>query len=191
MAVPRVNLRLVDSNREADLLSLSQREYVEQLYGRYRGDLHGYIARLLPSGAGDIESILQETYVRLLRQDSLDKLSDNARAYIYTTATNLVRDSVRRHVRQKGDWHEPLDETAHPVDEHSPQHGAQWQQSLERIRMALAALKPVTRDVFILSRFHEYSYPEIAERLSLSTRSIERHMSKALSHLRKTLDDLL
>tara|TARA_R110000850_G_scaffold95840_1_gene200932 strand:+ start:1089 stop:1661 length:573 start_codon:yes stop_codon:yes gene_type:complete len=190
MAVSKVSLRLVKSDG-AESLDRTQREYVEKLYSEYRADLHGYITRLLPAGAGDTEGILQDTYVRLLKQDSLEKLSENARAYIYTTATNLVRDALRRHVRRKGEWHEPLNESELYSDEQTPSQGAQWEQSLERIRQALRVLKPVTRQVFILSRFHEYSYPEIATKMSLSTRSIERHMKKAVTHLQHTLDDLI
>lgn len=186
----RVNLRLVDNN-EAKPLSLQERLSVERLYSEYRSDLCGYIARLLPPGAGDVEGILQETYVRLLRQDSLAKLEDNARAYIYTTATNLVRDALRRHARRKGDWHESLEENELRSEEQSPQEGAQWQESLEQLRRALQDLKPVTRQVFMFSRFHEYSYPEIAAKMSLSTRSIERHMKKAMGHLQQTLEDFL
>lgn len=189
MAAPKVSLRLV--GKQAGPLKRTQRDYVEQLYSQHRADVYRYISRILPAGAGDPESVLQDTYMRLLKQSSLDKLADNARAYIFTTATNLVRDALRRHGRRKGAWHEPLHDDEHYSDEQTPYQEAQWQQSLMRLRQALAQLKPVTQQVFTLSRLHGYSYPEIATEMSLSTRSIERHMSKAMAHLQYTLDDLI
>jgi RNA polymerase sigma-70 factor (ECF subfamily) len=45
-------------------------------------------------------------------------------------------------------------------------------------------LPPVRKKVFILSRVHGQSYKEIAEQLSISSKTVEDHMVKALRHLR-------
>ena len=165
--------------------------YVERLYHEYRDSLLAYVARLLPGGAQDADVIIQETYVRLLRQNNLDHLKQNPRAYIFTVATNLVRDALRRHLRRHGDAHESLNEQEHLSPDASPPHTAQWQQSLDRLVIALMDLKPITRHVFLLSRFEEMTYPEIAEALAVSTRTVERHMVLAFTHLQKTLEDML
>ena len=165
--------------------------YVERLYRKYRASLSHYVAGMLPGGQQDAEVIIQETYIRLLRQSSLEHLQVNARAYIFTIATNLVRDLLRKQVRCCGDAHDPLQEEEHCSKDDSPPHNAQWQQSLQRLQVALQELRPVCRQVFVLSRFEEMTYPEIANRLSISTRSVERHMSAALKHLQKTLEDLI
>lgn len=165
--------------------------YVERLYHEYRDSLLAYVGRLLPREVQDADVIIQETYVRLLRQSNLDHLKQNPRAYIFTVATNLVRDALRRHLRRHGDAHEPLNEQEHLSPEDSPPHTAQWQQSLDRLADALLELKPTTRHIFLLSRFEEMTYPEIADALAVSTRTVERHMVLALTHLQRTLDDLL
>ncbi|MFC6632804.1 RNA polymerase sigma factor [Microbulbifer taiwanensis] len=164
---------------------------MEELYSSYRGALCSYVARMLPGGQQDVEVILQETYVRLLRQEDLQPLRENPRAYIFTVATNLVRDSLRRHMRRRGDYHHRFEEQEHASPEPSPQGCAEWQQSLQRLKASLQGLKPVTRKIFLLSRYEEMSYPEIASALSISTRSVERHMSSALKHLQRELDDIL
>src|SRR5690554_5344224 len=87
--------------------------FVERLYHQYRTSLSHYVAGMLPGGQQDAEVIIQETYIRLLRQSSLEHLQANARAYIFTIATNLVRDSLRKQVRRCGDAHEPLREEEH------------------------------------------------------------------------------
>jgi RNA polymerase sigma-70 factor (ECF subfamily) len=48
-----------------------------------------------------------------------------------------------------------------------------------------------TRQIFILSRDRGYTYKEIARKTNLSQKSIEFHMSKALSQLRVSLKDFL
>lgn len=56
---------------------------------------------------------------------------------------------------------------------------------------ALETLPEKTRRIFMMSRSDEKSYKEIAEAMNLSTKSIEFHMSKALSVLRIALKDYL
>lgn len=192
MAVAKARLHLVrgllsDSAPAAE----TARARVAELYGAHRDALGGYVARMLPGGRQEAEVILQETYMRLLRMDSLQPLEENPRAYIFTVATNLVRDSLRRHLRRRADYHEPFDEREHASAGPSPQSSAEWQQSLARLKKSLLDLKPLTRKIFLLSRFEEMSYPEIAAALSISSRSVERHMSRALKHLQRELEDFL
>lgn len=189
MALSQANLRLVSSN--PDPADTGHRAHVEALYSEHRAALCSYIARMLPGGRQDVEVILQETYIRLLRQDSLKHLRENPRAYIYTVATNLVRDSLRRQLRRRSDQHHSYDDSEHESRGPSPLGAAEWQQNLGRLKQSLQKLKPVVRRVFLLSRFEQMTYPEIAETLSISTRSVERHMSKAIKHLQRELSDIL
>lgn len=196
MAATKVKLRVVRSNpdvpdRSARGTSAANRACVEELYSAHRGALCNYVARMLPGDRQDVEVILQETYIRLLRQESLQNLQENPRAYIFTVATNLVRDSLRRQLRRRTEYHDSYDDSEHESREQSPLGSAEWQQSLQRLKHSLRQLKPVVRQVFLLSRFEEMSYPDIAKTLSISTRTVERHMSKALKHLQRDLSDIL
>jgi RNA polymerase sigma factor (sigma-70 family) len=51
-------------------------------------------------------------------------------------------------------------------------------------------LSPVRKKVFILSRIHGHSYKEIAALLSISSKTVEDHMVKALRHLRSIASHL-
>lgn len=59
------------------------------------------------------------------------------------------------------------------------------------IDTALNKLPVKTRQIFILNRFQGFSYKEVAEKMNLSLKTIEFHMSKALSQLRLSLKDFL
>jgi RNA polymerase sigma-70 factor (family 1) len=52
---------------------------------------------------------------------------------------------------------------------------------------AIAALPPVCRKVFLLSRYEEMPHKEIAEFLEISPNTVDNHIKKALSILRKAL----
>ncbi|MDD4514202.1 RNA polymerase sigma-70 factor [Massilibacteroides sp.] len=59
------------------------------------------------------------------------------------------------------------------------------------LRKAIGELPEKTRAIFLLSREDEKSYKEIAEITGLSVKSVEFHISKALTHLRQRLKDYL
>lgn len=61
----------------------------------------------------------------------------------------------------------------------------------ELIDKALAKLPEKTRHIFLLSRYEGKSYQAIAEETGLSVKSVEFHISKALTSLRKELKDYL
>ncbi|MEY8488369.1 RNA polymerase sigma-70 factor [uncultured Parabacteroides sp.] len=56
---------------------------------------------------------------------------------------------------------------------------------------ALAMMSGKTRQIFIMSRYENKTYPEIAAHLSLSVKSVEFHISKALKILRVKLQDYM
>ena len=58
-----------------------------------------------------------------------------------------------------------------------------------RIMESIEALPPRAREVFILSRNQGMSNDEIAEKLQISKRTVETHISQALQTLRKNLVD--
>lgn len=61
----------------------------------------------------------------------------------------------------------------------------------EKIDQAIAALPADLRETFLLSRFDELSYKEIAFKQTISVKSVEARMSKALRILRHELKDYL
>lgn len=61
----------------------------------------------------------------------------------------------------------------------------------ELIHSALQKLPEKTRHVFLLSRDHGLTYKEIADKINLSQKAIEFHVSKALVQLRISLKDFL
>jgi RNA polymerase sigma factor (sigma-70 family) len=163
----------------------------EHLYNSYRASLLKYLIGLLPGGRQDALEILHETYIRLLQQEDLERIQQNPRAYIFTIATNLVTDWLRRRNSRRLDFHDSFDELEFPCDEMTPTRALNWEQSVAQLKQALMGLPLLTRQIFLLSRFDELTYPEIARELNVSTRTVERHMSNAFQALQHSLEDFL
>jgi RNA polymerase sigma-70 factor (ECF subfamily) len=59
------------------------------------------------------------------------------------------------------------------------------------IEKSLASLEEPFREVFILSRYHEMKYAQIAQMLGVSVKTVEARLSRALQDLQKLLKDFL
>lgn len=61
----------------------------------------------------------------------------------------------------------------------------------EIIATTLASLSPQTRQVFEMSRYERIPVKDIAEKLDISTKAVEYHITKSLKALRTALKDYL
>lgn len=135
---------------------------------------------------GDLEAaedILQDTFVSLweTRHELKDGLS--LKSYLYTIANNLSLNFLRhRNVVLK--YTAPDEE---PSTTDSPQSQLETKEYRQAIFDCIAALPEHPRTVFMLSRVDELSYKEITERLSISIKTVESHIGKALKLLRVCL----
>ena len=165
-------------------------EYVRDLYNKYHSNLLRYLKRILPDGQ-EADEILHETYIRLLKQESLDKFEANAKAYLFTVATNLVRDCLRKRRRQHHNKHISFDEFQVEVNSPSADEMASWEETFAALKQVLLSLPPLTREIFILHRFEQMTYPEISKALQIHTRTVERHMHNAIKRMQHVLGDLI
>lgn len=65
---------------------------------------------------------------------------------------------------------------------------AEVRDELAVLRAAVANLPERCQQVFILSRFEGLSYAEIAERLQITTKTVENHMGRAILACRAALE---
>ena len=158
-------------------------QYVTQLFEQYRRPLMRYLTDLL-SSPDDAEDIVQETYVRLLKAQELDRSGSRIRGYIFKIATNLAYDRFR-HRKVTGEKI-PYEDTKTYEDTNlvgsnpQPDRIVDFEQGLQLVKQALLELKPRCRQVFLMRALEHLSYQDIAERLGIGTRTAEREMKHAI-----------
>lgn len=121
----------------------------------------------------------------------------NPPAYILTSiknkCLNYLRDNQRRQViseqlQEHEQWRLSLQVATLEATNPSELLSKEMQQLVNK---ALKQLPKTTRRIFIMRRFEEKSFREIAEEMNMSVKGVEYHMAKATESLKVTLKDFL
>lgn len=138
----------------------------------------------------DAKDAAQELFLRLWIHEKSGRLRDDASGYLRAAAANLVVDIGRRRQTRAFDRHESWDGQEQPlcVDASEDLH---WREGLGELLAGLRQLPETTQQVFLLYHFDNLSHAEIAERLAVSTRTVERHMVRAMKHCKECIGDYL
>jgi RNA polymerase sigma factor (sigma-70 family) len=164
------------------------RLYLATLFHKYRASLYRYLAGLV-SSPDDAAELVQESYTRLLQHENVAQLEAVSRTYLFQIATNLARDHYRRSNTRRTSAHFDVDDVEIPDERAGPEHSMVWEQTIQSIKQGIKELPPMTRRIFLLSRFRDKTYPQIAELLGVSTRTVERKMCEAMQHLATRVGD--
>ena len=139
----------------------------------------------------DQEDLMQEVFVRLTRLDDADERlamrPEAVRSFLFTIATNLIRDSVRRAKVREKDKHVSYDDDQPTTSVDTPEEQLQASQKLALMMRALRRVKATHRRAFLLSRRDHKSYRDIADDLGVSVSTVEKYISAVLLELRKEL----
>jgi RNA polymerase sigma-70 factor, ECF subfamily len=174
------------SRIESDPTADSQRAFLTLLYSKYRDPLFRYVNGIIASRE-EASELVQETYLRVMRRSQVTSFEFSARNYLFETATNLARDHIRRQRLRRHDSYDETKEVFAERSEEQPEHRLAWDQTIAELRSGIAALPPLTRDIFVMGRLREMKYTEIATELGIGVRTVERKLSEAMALLAKRL----
>lgn len=159
-------------------------KYFEEIFKLYHPVLCKHVSRIIHD-LDAAEDIVQDVFIGFWDKNQERKI-DNPYGYLYKACINRALNYVSINNRRT----EINDMFLH----HSvPSERISLEQSLEfrelelRVQSAIEALPPMCRKVFLLSRYEEMSHKEIASFLHISPNTVDNHIKKALSILRKIL----
>jgi len=149
------------------------------------GQLAALRRRLIRRGRSsprDLDDLIQEGCLRLCLYEKEQKAPvRDPLAFLVDVVEKVHIDHLRRATLTRRIFSDQPFEEVDCVDTASlPEQDAEAYELIERIERSLAAANPRTREAFLLHRFDGVSYAEIAERLSISTRAVTKHIAKAL-----------
>ncbi|NUO00198.1 MAG: RNA polymerase sigma-70 factor [Saprospiraceae bacterium] len=130
------------------------------------------------------EDLTQEVFFELWRKKEAIEFAISVRAYLRRAVVNKALNYIRDRKKITDDEEKLLQ-----VESREPSVTQQLDAEAlqELIDQAIDELPEKCRLVFVLSRFEEMSYQEIADHLEISIKTVENQIVKALKHLRTAL----
>jgi RNA polymerase sigma-70 factor (ECF subfamily) len=133
----------------------------------------------------EAEDVVQSIFIKLWeKREELD-IKQTIRAYLFKAVYHrCINVLEHRTIKLRHQEHGSRDVISHiQLPEVFPQ------ELEERIKKAIDTLPPQCRTVFMMSRYEEMRYSEIADKLDISVNTVENQISKALKILRSQLKD--
>ena len=124
----------------------------------------------------EVADIRQEAYIRVYEAARVTR-PRSPKAFLFATARHLMADRIRRErivsIRAGGD----NEFSSVLVEELSPERRVSAHQELARLAQAFDRLPQRCREVMWLRRVKDLSQKEVAERLGLAEKTIEKHLA--------------
>ena len=156
--------------------SESSTEIFTKLFAESRQALHRYIRRFVGSSE-TAKEIVQEAFLRTYRRrDTVTTL----RAFLFSTARNLAANEYRHRRITERCAMADFGDSRVKTERESLETELLRDERNRLIQEAIDRLPPQCRAAFALRVFHECSYKEVAERLGISAKTVEKHIARGL-----------
>jgi RNA polymerase sigma-70 factor (ECF subfamily) len=160
----------------------------EQLFrSRFKGLCH--FALTYVKDMETARSLVQDAFISLWeKREGIDPSKP-----VHTYLSTAVRNKALNHLRDTKKFSTGLLAVEQLAEE--PEHG-QGDRLVEaemkvRIDLAIGELPEKCREIFVMNRYANRKYQEIADLLGISVKTVETQMSKALQHMRLRLKEFL
>lgn len=156
---------------------------LKEIYEIYFESLRGFL--YYKTGNIDLaEDLVQEVFIKVWeKRDDIKK--ETVKSLLYTIANNLMIN----HFNHQKVVAKHQGEASHEmkIEQVSPQFSLEEKEFEKKLNDSIEALPEGCREVFLMNRIDKLKYEEIAERLELSVKAIEKRMSKAIGILKEQL----
>lgn len=161
-------------------------ESISSMYEDHILDLRAYLVRRVACRETACE-LAQETFLRVISAD-LGRAIRNPRALLFRIAKNLAIDHYRASAPLRGQCDDLAECEELPSGLPGPEQIVFSRQMLEQLCRAIEILPSQCRKIFIMHKFDGQSHAEIAAGYGITRNAVEKHLVRALVHLRKHMN---
>lgn len=175
----------LDESTLISQLKKGNEDALNHVYKLYYSELYNYTKALC--GDDDLaKDIVQETMIKIWRKGSTLNIQSSLRGYLLKSIYYHFIDTQRRIIKETNKLNLLKQEALFEFSEISSE-------DLENLYLAIDLeienLPTQCKEVFLLGKKEGLKYKEIADKLNISIKTVERHMSIALKKLRKKLNN--
>jgi RNA polymerase sigma-70 factor (ECF subfamily) len=153
------------------------------IFDRYWKRLYSYAFKIYRDDKV-CEDIVQEIFISLWEKASESQIL-NLEAYLLRSVKYRVANHIRS-LKFSSSQEEILESIPYPSNSVL---SLEYQEFENEILSKVKQLPPRCREIFVLSRFDNYSNSEIAHKLNISIRTVEKQISNALSYLKTNIEN--
>ncbi|MEL6187690.1 MAG: RNA polymerase sigma factor [Myxococcota bacterium] len=179
-----------DEELMAAYVSGDKRAFAE-LFKRYAPILHGMARRQMRSEE-HARDVVQQTFLHVHRARNDFRQGARLKPWVFTIATNLVREHFRRTGRRPETSYEAMREEAPSVEPSvEPPDLAELQAArldVKRLRDAMLSLPESQRLVIELHWIQGHPFPEVAKMVGASTSAVKVRAHRGYQKLRTLVD---
>ncbi|GEO03418.1 DNA-directed RNA polymerase sigma-70 factor [Adhaeribacter aerolatus] len=160
------------------------RQGCELLFHHYYQSLCSHAVRFLYAKA-IAEDIVSEIFYQFYKKETYKQITSSYRAYLY----KAVRNSAYNYLRWEANRSVELEACADISDLVCQQPDAivQYEELYQDVEAAIDSLPSQCRKIYLMHRFENKKYAEIATELQLSPRTVEAQIRKASLFLKEIL----
>jgi len=142
-----------------------------------RAELVRFLTRR--NGRSGAEDVVQDAWLKLHERGDAESWRE-PRAILYTTAAHLGTDTQRRDAHSDRLFARDSEFPEAQCPRPGPESQVQTESQLNALAAALEELPPQCREAFLLNRLDGLTHTQIAQRLGISTKTVQRHIERAL-----------
>ena len=175
---------LTDAHLIQQVTSQSDYAAFEQLFHRHYSSLCRYAYTYLKAHDA-AEEVVSDVFLKIWKNREVLQIQSSISAYLVRATRNLAIDHLRYLNRQRRKTYDLVGDFQ--ANDASPSDLIIGSETNKLIEAAIEALTPQAKLIFRLSRDSNMTQADIAQKLNLSVKTIEAHMSRALKSLRESL----
>ncbi len=170
------------------MMDIRNKHDFELIYKKHYTMLYHIIIKITED-KGVTEDIIQDVFIKIWNKRNELNIHGSVKSYLIKSCINSTINFLN-HQRNKNEM--PLEEYALTDESNNDtyHHALDKQYIKKRMRQEINQLPGMCRTVFILNRFEKMSYKEIANYLDISVKTVDNHLWKAVTYLRKKLNAL-
>lgn len=156
---------------------------IDWLFRKYYSYLCKVVFKIIPD-TNLVEDLVQEVFFEVWKKKGQIKINTSMKAYLRRSAVNRSLNYIRdQKIKFENEDKLPFLDSR----EATIAQKIEAEDLKVLIDEFIDELPERCRIVFVLSRFEDMSYREIAQELDISVKTVENQVSKALKYLRKAL----
>ncbi|MRG87805.1 RNA polymerase sigma factor [Salinibacillus xinjiangensis] len=163
---------------------MANEEIITSWFRQYSDDVYNFLIYYV--GNGDVDDMVQEVFIKALRNIESFQYQSKPRTWLFSIARNVAIDKIRKHNREKRK-EDKLIQYQTGTNELSPEEIYQFSETKREVFQAMQSLNKNYYEVLLLRGINELSVQETASILNWTPSKVKVTFHRAIKKLTKEM----